>query len=196
VSKVFIGGSRRITRLSAAVTERLDNIVSRRFDVLIGDANGADKAVQAYLATKQYGNVVVFCMGTRCRNNVGDWKARNVFSDVPKRDFRYYSTKDLRMAEEASYGFMLWDGKSKGTLNNVINLLKQSKKVLVYYSPSKEFLTVGQASHLTELLRKCDKRVVEHAQQRLGVLDLLPPEPAALSLVSAPPPDPYGSSGG
>ena len=31
---------------------------------------------------------------------------------------------------------MLWDGLSKGTLNNVLNLLDRGKKVVVYFNPS------------------------------------------------------------
>lgn len=48
-STVFIGGSRRISRLNDMIRERLDLIVNKKLQVLLGDANGADKAVQAYL---------------------------------------------------------------------------------------------------------------------------------------------------
>lgn len=44
--KVFIGGSRRVSRLHADVRRRLDRIVEKRLPVLAGDANGADKAHQ------------------------------------------------------------------------------------------------------------------------------------------------------
>ena len=61
--KVFIGGSRYVSRLSADVRRRLDNIVEKRLPVLVGDANGADKAVQRYLQSKHYDLVAVFCAG-------------------------------------------------------------------------------------------------------------------------------------
>ena len=51
---VFIGGSRKIAKLPDPVRQRLDNIVSKSFTVLVGDANGADKHVQEYLAQKLY----------------------------------------------------------------------------------------------------------------------------------------------
>ena len=35
------------------------------------------------------------------------------------------------MAEAAEYGLMLWDGKSKGTVNNVVNLSRDHKPVVV-----------------------------------------------------------------
>ena len=46
---VFIGGSRRISRLNAEVRSRLDRIVDQKLPVLVGDANGADRSVQQYL---------------------------------------------------------------------------------------------------------------------------------------------------
>jgi hypothetical protein len=38
------------------------------------------------------------------------------------------------MAKDASCGFMLWDGVSKGTLANVVNLLHCDKKVVLFSS--------------------------------------------------------------
>jgi hypothetical protein len=60
VTKVFIGGSRRITRLDGEVLRRLDRIVEKRLPVVIGDANGADKAVQRYLSERKVEKVEVF----------------------------------------------------------------------------------------------------------------------------------------
>ena len=46
------------------------------------------------------------------------------------------------MAETAEYGLMLWDGKSKGTVNNVVNLSRDHKPVVVYVAPTRQFRTV------------------------------------------------------
>jgi len=62
MKKVFFGGSRKLSRLNRAIIERANNIVAQNFQILIGDANGADKAMQKYLAEKVYKNVIVFCM--------------------------------------------------------------------------------------------------------------------------------------
>jgi hypothetical protein len=94
-------------------------------------------------------------MGDRCRNNVGEWPVKQVSTHHQKKDFTYYATKDEEMAQAASYGFMLWDGKSKGTLNNILNLLRQQKKVLVYFAPDKTCYTLGTFDDLTALLCKC-----------------------------------------
>ena len=73
MTKVFIGGSRKIGRLGPEVRQRLDRIIEKKIQVLIGDANGADKAVQMYLRSRGYYRVQVFCMDGVCRNNVGGW---------------------------------------------------------------------------------------------------------------------------
>jgi hypothetical protein len=40
------------------------------------------------------------------------------------------------MVDDAAYGLMLWDGESKGTLNSVINKVRQDKPVVVYLAPN------------------------------------------------------------
>ena len=52
-SIVFVAGSRQISRLPAEVTSRLDTMIEKGFQILVGDANGADKAVQRDLSSRQ-----------------------------------------------------------------------------------------------------------------------------------------------
>jgi hypothetical protein len=47
---IFIGGSRAVSKLYAVVRERFDDFIKRGCTILVGDANGADKAVQTYFA--------------------------------------------------------------------------------------------------------------------------------------------------
>ena len=47
MNTLFIGGSRHVSRLPTDVKKRLDNVISSGHRVIVGDANGADKAVQA-----------------------------------------------------------------------------------------------------------------------------------------------------
>lgn len=155
--KIFFGGSRRVSQLSPAIIQRANNIMNNGYTVLIGDANGADKSMQSYLAQHDYKNVIVYCMGNQCRNNIGKWQTRNILSDRIKKDFQYFATKDYEMSQEAEFGFMLWDGKSKGTLNNMLNLLNQKKQVLVYFSPEKLFYTIRNNDNLITLLGRCEK---------------------------------------
>ncbi|MBN1625373.1 MAG: hypothetical protein JW944_02520 [Deltaproteobacteria bacterium] len=174
--KVFIGGSRNITRLTKDIKNRIDNIIQKGYGILIGDANGADKAVQKYLSEMDYQNVLVFCMDRACRNNVGSWEMRHIEGKGKIKDFSYYSIKDLEMAINADYGFMLWDGKSKGTLNNIINLLKRQKKVLVYFSPEKGFYNLISFYELERLLSRCEKSDLEDFENRFGVSQFIKKE--------------------
>ena len=148
-------------------TARLKDI-KRGCAIFIGDANGADKAVQTYFAEKRYGNVVVFCM-EECRNNIGSWPTRRVEPPNARRDFSYYAAKDLVMSKEAQCGLMLWDGKSKGTLQNMLNLIGAGKRTLVYFAPANDFHVLANEHDLQALLARCDQRHLESATQALGL---------------------------
>lgn len=162
MTKVFIGGSRRVTRLNAKIRERLDRIMEKEIPVVIGDANGADKAVQKHLQSRSYDRVEVFCMNGQCRNNVGGWVTRKVLADKDsKSGFDYYASKDELMASEASVGLMIWDGQSMGTLANIFRLLRQEKKVVVYNATSKTFSTLRNTADWNHLLSECEAPVKE-----------------------------------
>jgi len=161
MTKVFIGGSRRVSRLNGDVRRRIDRIIEQGFPVLVGDANGADKAVQKYLQSRGYEAVVVFCSGGECRNNLGKWPVRAVATGQARRDFDYYAAKDEQMAHDASVGLMIWDGKSAGTLANAARLLRQDKKVVVYATPAKRFLTLKAEADWEHLVSTCERDVRE-----------------------------------
>jgi len=169
MTNIFIGGSRRITQLAQPVLQRLDNILSSQFTVLVGDASGVDLHVQKYLFSKNYRNVIVFCTGNACRNNIGQWETRNVATEMRSKGFSFYTIKDLQMAKEATYGFMIWDAKSKGTLNNMLNLLRLEKKILVYFAPTQSFQTVRTVDDLRALLAICAQQDVTMFEKELSV---------------------------
>ena len=166
-STIFVAGSRQISRLPAEVKTRLDTMIERGFQILVGDANGADKAVQRYFAEKAYPNVLVHCMKDHCRNNVGNWPTRHVEAPRGAKGFDYYSLKDRAMAEAAEYGLMLWDGKSKGTVNNVVNLSRDHKPVVVYVAPTRQFRTIKTFDDLKALLAQGDSESVERIVSEL-----------------------------
>lgn len=165
---VFIGGSIGISKLNAAIHARLDDFMKRGNDILIGDANGADKAVQTYLAKREYRNVTVFCM-EECRNNIGAWPTRSIEPPGKKKDSSYYAAKDFVMFQEAQCGVMLWDAKSKGTLKNMLNLVGAGKRTLVYFAPTKDFHVLANEQDLQTLLARCERRYLESAAGRLGL---------------------------
>jgi hypothetical protein len=69
--------------------------------------------------------------------------------------------KDRAMADAAEYGLMLWDGKSKGTVNNVVNLSRDHKPVVVYIAPTKQFRTIKAFDDIKGLLAQGDSDSVE-----------------------------------
>lgn len=166
--KVFIGGSQSIKKLPASVAARIGNIIESAFTVLIGDASGADRCVQKYLAEKGYANVLVFCTRV-CRNNAGGWKTMVVSANAGERGFDFYALKDREMAREADYGFMVWDGKSKGTLNNLLNLLCENKNTLVFFSPDESFQTIRDTEDVSALLAKCGERALAVFEEKLQI---------------------------
>ncbi|HLP47954.1 MAG TPA: hypothetical protein VK469_18565 [Candidatus Kapabacteria bacterium] len=66
--------------------------------------------------------------------------------------------KDKVMADEATVGFMIWDGKSIGTLTNVFRLISQNKKVIILYSADKAVLRVEKQSGLGRIYFLVRKR--------------------------------------
>jgi hypothetical protein len=151
--RVFIAGSRALSRLNEALRQRLDRIVDQQFSVLLGDANGADKAVQRYLADRYYEKVTVYCTGSECRNNLRHWPTKMIAPPPGVRSgFDYYAAKDRAMAADASHGLMIWDAESRGTFASVANLIDQRKPVVVYLSPTRSFRTLHARSDLLALL--------------------------------------------
>jgi len=181
MKKVVFGGSRKLGKLNKAIREHADNIMAERHLVLIGDANGADRAMQEYLAQKNYPHVLVFCAGSDCRNNIGRWETRFVPSGRAHKDFQHYAIRDKQMIKEADYGFMVWDGKSKGTLNQIVNLIEVDKHVIVYFSPKKRSFTVKSCHGLADLLSLCDRGVIELLGNLLRLSQRIHPEQLRLN---------------
>jgi hypothetical protein len=169
VTSVFTGGSRKVSRLNGLVRLRLESIADKNLTVLVGDANGADKAIQKHFAARNYGNVIVYCMDGVCRNNVGGWEIRGIRGEDALRGWQYFAQKDLAMAKDASCGFMLWDGRSKGTVNNLLNLIELGKVCVLYMSAEKEFVTVRNANDLRAVLAKCSRADLADLESRLNL---------------------------
>lgn len=154
--KVFIAGPRAITKLNNMIEERLKNIYTSNISVLVGDAAGIDKVVQEFYHNLNYSDVNVYAVNGKARNNIGSWPVKNVEVEKNIRGFGCYATKDIKMAEDADYGFMIWNGKSKGTLNNMINLIKYNKQTLLYFYPENQFYNIRNSQNLELVIDKCE----------------------------------------
>lgn len=153
--KIFIAGARNIKTLDDNVKARLMSIYNNKHSVIVGDCYGVDTAVQDFFMKMQYKNVTVFASNGQARNNIGNWNVENVQVDVSLKGFDFYKQKDIAMANNADYGFMIWDGSSRGTLNNIINLIQQNKKVLVYTTIFHRMFVIGTMVQLNFLVEHC-----------------------------------------
>ena len=129
--RVFISGSMSINRLPKNAITKLDSIIEKKIYVLIGDAKGADLQVQKYLVKKNYSNVIIYYAGKDIRNNVGKWQTKHISTHIEKKSRELYTEKDKAMVKDTDYGLMIWDGKSKGTQNNILNMKNAQKKFFV-----------------------------------------------------------------
>ena len=127
--KVFISGSKSISALPEEVKSLLDSYIDTGAEILVGDCYGVDAAVQMYLDSKGYRNVTIYCSGETPRNNfVTGAKVRScaeAAKGLTGREFHY--VKDIQMANDCDQAIMIWDGKSKGTGEN-IRRIKELKK--------------------------------------------------------------------
>ncbi len=130
--RVFIGGSKTISSLTAEFTAELDRIITDGHEILIGDCYGTDLLVQKYLACRNYDKVTVYVSGDKVRHNAGGFPVRHITVPNGCTGFEFRRLKDIAMAEDADYGLMLRDGKSRGTAANIADLRTMSKEVKVY----------------------------------------------------------------
>lgn len=148
--KIFVAGPRAIKGIDKNIIMKLESICEKEYDVLVGDADGIDSSVQKFLNERNYKNVTIYASKGIARNNYGDWKIKNVVVGSNVTGFDFYVQKDLEMAKDSDIGFMIWNGKSKGTFNNMINLLNLDKEVILYYVPNRKFYQFKKMNDLEE----------------------------------------------
>lgn len=117
MTKVLISGSRSIKILPSAAIESIDRIIAQNFHIIIGDADGVDSTVQAYLRKQEYHHVTVYYAKF---NSLG--KPRNHHGFPTVSVMGNYSKRDKTMCAFADYGLAIWDGRSPGTKDNIVRV--------------------------------------------------------------------------
>lgn len=173
MTTVFIAGSISISRLHKKVQERISKIVSSDLDVVVGDADGADTSIQKCLHDYRAEKVTVYCTGDLPRNNVADWPVHNVYSKARAGSRAYFTAKDLEMARKSDYGLMIWDCKSTGTLSNVIELLREKKKSVVFVNKSSDFINVSNKAGLDHLLAFMSTHARAKAEEKMNLSSVI-----------------------
>ncbi|RWJ43116.1 XRE family transcriptional regulator [Mesorhizobium sp.] len=169
MTTVFIAGSISISRLHEKVRERIGKIVSSDLDVVVGDADGADTSIQICLQDYRAKRVTVYCTGEKPRNNVAEWPVHRVHSKAKVGSRAYFTAKDLQMARKSDYGLMVWDSKSTGTLSNVLELLRERKKTVVFVNKEKDFVTISDKGGLDHLLTFMSANARAKAEEKIGL---------------------------
>ena len=161
--RVFVGGSKALKALPKAIADKIIELMEQDAEIVVGDCRGADALVQQFLADSHYRHVEVYATEGKVRHNLGDWKAVGVSpteisvtsatsgpcyvapvewwvsSKRSKRGgYNYYLAKDVAMALSADCGLMAWNGRSKGTLVNLLMLVAQGKRADVVLPESNE----------------------------------------------------------
>ncbi|HEY8334268.1 MAG TPA: hypothetical protein VIQ05_10800 [Tardiphaga sp.] len=169
MTTIFIAGSISISRLHDKVRQRIANIAASDFDVVVGDADGADTSIQNCLSEHGAKRVTVYCSGDRPRNNVAGWPVKHVHPKAVPGSRAFFTAKDLEMARASDFGLMIWDSKSTGTLSNVIELIRADRKSVVFVNKTKEFVTVSDLPGLQHLLSVMSDHARAKADDRIGL---------------------------
>ena len=188
MTTVFIAGSISITRLHDTVSERIAKIVSSDFNVVVGDADGADTSIQQCLRHLDATKVTVYCTGQIPRNNLGSWPVNMIQSGARPGSRAFFTAKDIEMARASDFGFMIWDCKSTGTLSNVFELLNDGKKSVVFINKLKNFITISGKQDMENLLHLMSDHARLKAEAKIGIasrLATLSQEQLALEVPSA-----------
>lgn len=126
--KIFISGSKSISKLTDKMLAVLDKIMRDGDTILVGDCYGADLAVQKYLLKNGYTDVVVYCSSEQPRNHVVGTvhSCAKESAGLKGRAFQY--VKDGVMCNDCDEAYGFWDGNSLGTLENAKRVLLRDKE--------------------------------------------------------------------
>ncbi len=127
--KIFISGSKSISKLPELAKIFIDQFIENNDEILVGDCYGVDAVVQKYLDSKGYSNVTIYCSGETPRNNfVTGAKVRScaeAAKGLTRSAFHY--VKDIQMTQDCDQALVVWDGKSKGTAENIRRVKEMGK---------------------------------------------------------------------
>ncbi|MCL6336531.1 hypothetical protein EXT66_21890 [Pectobacterium carotovorum subsp. carotovorum] len=169
MTTIFVAGSITIKELDPLIIERLKKIVDKKYRVVVGDANGVDSSFQRALMALNYENTTVFSSSPKPRNNLGAWPVYVVKTDFQRGTREFYTAKDLQMAEKADCGLMVWDCKSPGTLNNVVELLLRNKYSVVFVNKMRDFVKVKKPDDIDTLIKMMRAADLEKAEDKISL---------------------------
>jgi len=124
-------------KLPHSVSKKIDQAMMRKMTVIVGEAPGANRAFQDYLASSNYHKVIIG-HAKSIRYNAGNWKTRKFGDKVRERE-----NKMILVCDSA---IIIWADKS-GVIAENLEVLKRLGKPTFLYEYSNETQT-GKASWL------------------------------------------------
>jgi len=127
--KIFISGSKSISMLPELAKIFIDQFIENGDEILVGDCYGIDAVVQKYIESKGFSNVTVYCSGVIPRNNFTSSAKIRSCAEAAKglSGNAFHYVKDIQMANDCDQVLMIWDGKSKGTTENLKRIKEMGK---------------------------------------------------------------------
>ncbi|MBO4827983.1 MAG: hypothetical protein J5534_00850 [Fibrobacter sp.] len=131
--KIFISGSKSISKLPDLAKEFINQFIENNDEILIGDCYGVDAVIQKYLESKGFNSVTIYCSGVTPRNNFTSSAKIHSCAEAAKglSGNAFHYVKDIQMANDCDQALMIWDGKSKGTAENVKRIKGMNKPFVV-----------------------------------------------------------------
>jgi len=128
--KLLLMGSSAFVKkeLPAVVKKRIDEALSHKMKIVVGEAYGACRLYQDYLKSKGYRNVIVG-HAKKIRYNAGNWKDVRYGSDLKERE--------SRMIEDCDLAVVIWMNNS-GVIAENLEMLKRLNKPTFLYEYSSE----------------------------------------------------------
>ncbi len=140
MSSVFISGSIVIKNIPNSVECSIDKIISQNIRILVGDADGVDTIVQNYCKKQNYHNVVVYSIA-KPRYKVSGFGSKLIKVNIDsKKERARQQEKDFAMTIDSDYSLAIWDGKSKGSYQNILRAINKNKKIKVFLSAESKYL--------------------------------------------------------
>ena len=133
--KLFLGGSKSYLWITEEEWQCVEVYLDQNWHILIGDCRGTDRLLQHRLDSIGYKNVTIYATDGQARYNVGHWPVVAVPAPHEEKDYDYYRCKDRATAQAADDALMFWDGESKGTIQNVFDVVMQKKKATIVRRP-------------------------------------------------------------
>ena len=93
------------------------------------------------------------------------------------------------MAREADFGLMIWDGKSAGTILNVLRLVRANKRAVLINVPESKATTFKTAGDWDKFLARCPVELLHDLKERATPEEWQPSHPHQPSFLETPPAD-------